>query len=180
MTRTTRFALIAGSILAAAFPAFADVNLPANALASGAFIAAPGESISLCSFSFGVTHLTTLPAQPVTVSLEILDGVSGAVLMQNQITLPPLGSPLHPPDPCITYQVPPLTTSAVPPEGTLFIGAVLVNPQPGFCPTCPSLPGPPPGVGLMASVNVYTPDTSGLPTNVRFIPVLHPPNPCML
>jgi hypothetical protein len=180
MTKPSWFALAAGCIVTAGFPAAAEVVLTANDMSSATFIAAPGEYISICSWNNGVSEPSSATSRPVNLTLEILDGVTGAVLAQNQITLPPLGSVAHPPSPCAQYNVPPLTTPAVPPQGTLFIGVVLVNPQPGACTTCPILPFLPLGVGLMASVNVYTPDTSGLPTNIRFIPVLHPPQPCAL
>ncbi len=145
---------------------------------TGPFLTATGEHVLLCAANItGLTAPTAPsptagdpPAGDVTLSvtLSILNGVTGAVVSSTQVVLPPLGS-TEPPDPCLHFAVPP---GAFAPVSNLFIGAIALNPQ----------PLPPrilPRRILRTSLQIYTPDANGNPTNVRVLSFF-PPSPCFV
>lgn len=149
---------------------------------SGPILAAAGERILVCAANNQLaTLLPPTPASPtaaavpaasvtpLTVTLQIINGVTGVVLTQAQLTVPPLGSTFTPPDPCISYLVPAATFA---PTQNLFVVRVLLNPQPL-----------PPGIcaahTLSVSLQLYTPDVNGNPTNIRAI-AFEPPDPCIV
>jgi hypothetical protein len=115
-------------------------------------------------------------SQPGSVHLEILDGVTGAVLNQGTVVVPPGPSTAHPPNPCVQWTVP--TTATFPGgPGELLIGVALVNLVPG-CTVCVNPQPLPPG-GVVASLSVFMSEANGMPTAIRSVP-LHPPQPCAL
>lgn len=143
------------------------------------FVAAGGEHILVCAANLSpaspaptvtaATSSTSAGSNP-TVILEILNGVTGALLSQKQIALPPVGTP-EPPDPCLEYAVtPPTVTSTTFSSITnLFIGRLEYPPEPTFA-------APLPGI-IATSLTIFTPDSNGNPTNVRVIS-FYPPDPC--
>ncbi len=146
---------------------------------SGPILTAPGETVLVCAANNQLASLlppppptaAVIPSATVTsldVTLQIVNGVTGAVLAQSQITLPPLGSTEAPPDPCLKFSVAPATVAV---SANLFVVRVFLNPQPL-----------PPGIcaahALSVSLQVFTPDTAGNPTNIRAISFL-PPDPCI-
>lgn len=154
---------------------------------SDPLLAQPGEHLLLCvaNLAQSVTPVTTTTNPPtsvpavLTATLQVLNGVSRAILAQSQITLPPLGSATEPPDPCLEFAVPATPTAATPgPLQQLFIAVVRVSPQP----LPPSSGG---GVAmplipvsledLLSSIQVFTPGPANVPTNIRTIP-MHAPN----
>jgi hypothetical protein len=151
---------------------------PARTLtrSSAPLLAVGGEKLLLCAvnnLSAASTSPTsvsaTTPAAPttLTVTLQILNGVTGAVVAQNQVALPPLGAPA-PPDPCVNFAVVPATFA---PSTGIFVARIELNPQPlppGICRANP----------LTASLQVFTLDASGNPTNIRTI-AFAPPDPCI-
>ncbi|MHB1938858.1 MAG: hypothetical protein ACYCOR_20090 [Acidobacteriaceae bacterium] len=145
---------------------------------TGPILAASGENLLLCAANnlpapaVLPTTATIAPADktspPFYVTLKILNGVTGAVLSQTELALPPLGSTEEPPDPCLTFTVAPSTFA---PSTNLFVARVELNPQPlppGLC--RPST--------LTVSMQIFTPDTNGNPTNIRAIS-FEPPDPCL-
>lgn len=146
---------------------------------SGPILAAGGETILLCAANnqlAGVLPPSPTAAAEVTsaeavtslnVTLQIVNGINGAILAQSQVTLQPLGSSAAPPDPCVNYVVPAATFA---PSADLFVARILLNPQPL-----------PPGIcrahALSVSLQVYTPGSNGSPTNIRAI-AFTPPDPC--
>lgn len=170
-------------------PAFAQgpdlAAAPPTFHSSGPILAGGGETVLVCAANnqlFGLLPPTPPPTSaavtnaasvtPLEVTLQILNGVTGAILAQSQVTLPPLGSTATPPDPCVTYVVPPATLA---PSINLFVVRVALNPQPlppGLCANGSH------GNILSVSLQVYTPDNSGSPTNIRAISFL-PPDPCV-
>ncbi len=146
---------------------------------SGPILTAPGETVLVCAANNQLASLlppspttaavTPSPAvTPLNVTLQIVNGVTGAVLAQSEITLPPLGSTEAPPDPCLKFSVAPATVAV---SANLFVVRVLLNPQPL-----------PPGIcaahALSVSLQVFTPDTDGNPINIRAIS-FEPPDPCI-
>lgn len=165
----------------------ASAQLPGSApsamfRSSGPILAAGGETILVCAANNQLASLlppapaaataVTNPAAvtPLSVTLQVVNGVTGAVLAQTQTTLPPLGSTDTPPDPCVNYVVPAATFA---PSNSLFLARVFLNPQPlppGIC-----------AVGnhvLSVSLQVFTPDINGSPTNIRALS-FEPPDPCI-
>lgn len=148
---------------------------------SGPILTAPNETVLVCAANNQLASLLPPPppataallpagpggATPLNVTLQILNGITGAVLAQSQITLPPLGSTFEPPDPCLHFSVAPSTVAL---NASLFVVRVLLNPQPL-----------PPGIcaahALSVSLQVFTSDPNGNPTNIRTISFL-PPDPC--
>jgi hypothetical protein len=174
--------LAVSAMMGSSQPAFAQGPSPAAhplMRSSGPVLAATGETVLLCAANNQLASLLppTPPAPaaltsaaavtPLNVTLQILNGVTGAVLAQAQLALSPLGSTETPPDPCVNFSVAP-STVALP--ASLFVARVLLNPQPL-----------PPGIcaahALAVSLQVFTPDGSGNPTNIRTISFL-PPDPC--
>jgi hypothetical protein len=154
------------------------------------FLAGPGEQVLLCAANITGLTVSTTPSSPtaadppgggvsLSVTLSLLNGVTGAVLLSEQVMLPPLGSTAYPPSPCL--QVAPAPTVFAPVSNS-FIGVVMLNPQPlppGLCaaPILGQYPPNPCGKVLTTSLQIYTPDPNGNPTNVRSIS-FEPPNPC--
>lgn len=159
------------------------------------FLASTGEQVLLCAANVTGLTATTAPsptaavAPPgagvsLSVTLSVLNGVTGAVLRSAQVMLPPLGSTTTPPDPCL--QVAPSPTVFAPVSSS-FIGIVALNPQPlppGLCrqfppePTLGRFPPSPCAKMLTMSLQIYTLDANGNPTNVRVIR-FEPPDPCL-
>lgn len=166
-------------------PVFAQgPNLTAPPLfrSSGPLLAVPGETVLVCAANNQLASLlppTTPPATAalqssaavtsLNVTLQILNGVTGAILAQAQLAVPPLGSTTTPPDPCLNFTVPAATFA---PSTNLFVVRVALNPQPL-----------PPGIcaahALSVSLQIFTHDNSGNPTNIRTIS-FEPPDPCIL
>ena len=145
---------------------------------SGPILAAGGETVLVCAANNQLASLLPPSSPPATaaavpaasvsslnVTLQIVNGITGAILTQSQVTIPPLGSTETPPDPCVNYVVPAATFA---PTTNLFVVRIELNPQPL-----------PPGIcrALSASVQVFTPDSNGNPTNIRTI-AFEPPDPC--
>lgn len=164
------------------------------------FIAGTGEQVVLCAANvIGLMVPATPPsataADPgsggcgtcdISVTLSLLNGVTGAVLSSQQVTLPRLGTTAFPPNPCLQFAQSP---AAFAPVNNSFIGIVTLNPQPlpprvlprGACPNGPifgQFPPSPCSQVLTTSLQIYTPDANGNPTNVRVIG-FYPPNPCV-
>ena len=143
---------------------------------SAPLLAVGGEKLLLCAVNTlpavqtSPTSVSAIPAattSTLTVTLQLLNGVTGAVVAQNQVALPPLGA-FEPPDPCIAFTVAPATFA---PSTGIFVARIELNPQPL-----------PPGRcrvnSLTASLQAFTPDANGNPTNIRTI-VFTPPDPCI-
>lgn len=151
---------------------------PVLTRSSGPILAGGGEIILLCAANNQPTATTTAPATAALTSppagtvmnatLEVLNGITGAILAQRQVSLPPLGSNFTPPDPCLAFSVPP---PSLVPSTNLFVIRVALNPQPL-----------PPGIcarhTFSVALQVYTPDSSGNPSNIRSIS-FEPPDPCI-
>lgn len=172
--------LAVSAVLASSQLAFAqglNVNPSPVTHSSGPILAASGETVLVCAANnqpapapapAPAALSTDATTAPLNVTLQILNGVTGAILSQAQLAVPPLGSTATPPDPCVNYVVPAATFA---PSSNLFIVRVLLNPQPL-----------PPGLcrahALSVSLQVFTPDPSGSPTNIRTI-AFEPPDPCI-
>ncbi len=144
---------------------------------SGPILAATGETVLVCAANNQLESLLPPPGPAaltsgaavtsLKVTLQILNGITGTILAQSQIALPPLGSTAEPPDPCVSFSVAPASFA---PAATLFVVRVALNPQPL-----------PPGIcaahALSVSLQVFRPDSSGNPTHIRSISFL-PPDPC--
>lgn len=143
---------------------------------SGPILAASGERILLCAannYPVAAPAPTTTAAissntssASLNVALQVLNGITGAVLAQTQVAVPPLGSTATPPDPCLSFTVASATLAASPLN--LFVVRVALNPQPlppGLC------------AYLGISLQVFTPEVSGSPSNIRAIN-FEPPDPC--
>jgi hypothetical protein len=151
---------------------------PARSLtrSSAPLLAVGGEKLLLCAANTlpavqtsptSVSATLAATTSTITVTLQILNGVTGAVVAQNQVALPPLGAPA-PPDPCITFIVAPATFA---PSASVFVARIELNPQPlppGICRANP----------LTASLQVFTLDASGNPNNIRTV-AFEPPDPCI-
>jgi hypothetical protein len=155
------------------------------------FLAGTGEQVLLCTANVTGLTVSTAPSSPtaadppgggvsLSVTLSLLNGVTGAVLALQQVILPPLGTNAFPPNPCL--QVAPAPTTFAPVSSS-FIGVVMLNPQPlppGLCANKSILGQFPPNPCshvLTTSLQIYTPGANGIPTNVRVIG-FEPPNPC--
>ncbi len=177
-------ALAAAAALLAVAPALspcqralAQSDHPARILtrSSAPVLAAGGEKLLFCAAnnlpaaSSAPAATTAAAASPtLNVTLQILNGVTGAVLAENRIALAPLGSADLPPDPCISFTV---ASGAFAPSPGLFVARVLLNPQPlppGLCRANP----------LAVSFQAFTPTAGGAPTNVRTL-TFEPPDPCV-
>jgi hypothetical protein len=139
-------------------------------LTTGPLLGAPGEHLLLCASDIGST--------PITLTQQFLDGVTGAILSEQQITLQPPGSTLHPPDPCLEMVVPVpdisvAPTSAAPVARQLFIGVISLNPQSLSSQACLGGKHMP-----VTSLQVFTLGLTAAPVNIRYIPLL-PPDPCL-
>jgi hypothetical protein len=146
------------------------------ARSSAPLLAVGGERLLLCAANnlpavqtspTSVSAAATAAPTTLTVTLQILNAVTGAVLAQNQVTLPPLGT-FEPPDPCINFAIAP---AAFAPSTSLFVARIELNPQPL-----------PPGIcranSLTASLQAFTLDATGNPANIRTI-AFAPPDPCI-
>ena len=171
--------LAVSALLSLPQPAVAQSDfIPSIVHSSGPILAAGGETILLCAANNlsapPPTSVTTAPSLTTTgatinVTLQILNGVTGAVLAERLVALAPLGSTELPPDPCITFVVASTSLAAAPLN--LFVVRVALNPQPL-----------PPGLcaanSLTTSLQIFTPDTNGNPTAIRTIS-FEPPDPCL-
>ena len=172
--------LVLPALTGASQRAFAQAFTPPPVVrSSGPILAAGGETLLVCVANNQAVPTSTAPATaamtsaavtiPLSVTLQILNGVTGAVLAQAQISPPPLGSTFTPPDPCVNYVVPAATFA---PSTNLFLVRIALNPQPL-----------PPGLcalhSVSASVQVFTAGPTGNPTNIRAIS-FEPPDPCLL
>ncbi len=181
MKKQTWFSFVGSCLFVTVLPlgALAQVVTPPTAAVygvSGPVIMATTEHVSLCSWSLAAINPSSYG--PVTVTEEILDGVSGAVLAKKEITLPPVSATPVALDPCLEYApllTPVAGTAAVTtaPPGKLIVGVVLMAPQVS-CSTCLSPIALPPAP-VAASLNVYTLASATMPANIRTIP-LHPAN----
>lgn len=157
--------------------ALAQTDHPVRILtrSSAPVLAAGGEKLLFCAAN-NLPAATVAPAATtaatssptLNVTLEIVNGVTGAVLAQNQIALAPLGSLQLPPDPCVSFTVAPATFA---PSTGLFVARIELNPQPlppGLCRANP----------LSISLQAFTPTAGGVPTNVRTL-TFEPPDPCV-
>jgi hypothetical protein len=157
--------------------ALAQTDHPVRTLTSSSapLLAVGGEKLLFCAANNLPAVQTPPPsvaaASPaanttLTVTLQILNGVTGAVVAQKQVALPPLGA-FEPPDPCITFDVAPASFT---PSTSLFVARILLNPQ-------PLPPGRCRADSLTASLQVFTPDATGNPTDIRTL-AFTPPDPC--
>lgn len=145
------------------------------------FVAAGGEQVLLCAANVAGLTIPTAPsptaADPanggvtLSLTLSILNGVTGAVVSSTPLTLPPLGSTQYPTDPCLQFSVPSVAGAAFAPASNLFIASVALNPQ-------PLPPAKLPRRFLRTSLQIFTLDANGNPTHVRVLSV-YPPNPCL-
>jgi hypothetical protein len=157
--------------------ALAQTDHPVRTLSSSSapLLAAGGEKLLFCAANnlpavqtspTSASATSTTPSTTLTVTLQILNGVTGAVVAQNQVALPPLGT-FEPPDPCIAFTVAP---AAFAPSTSLFVARILLNPQ-------PLPPGRCRADSLTASLQAFTSDATGNPTDIRTL-VFTPPDPC--
>jgi hypothetical protein len=144
-------------------------------LSSPPVLVAPGDVVSVCGVNLtGITTFVGIGGGGTTLDLseQIVDSVTGAILAQQTINLPPLGSVAHPSNPCVQYSVPSTSVSVLGP-GQLLTGLIAATAQSG---TLVAMIAP----GISASLNVYTPSPTPTvtPSNIRTVPLL-PPQPCI-
>jgi hypothetical protein len=86
----------------------------------------PGENALLCA-----VNLAPADSRPIALQLELVEiGDPPTVLGSTEITLPPLDSGLHPPNPCVAVVISAATSTASASSPALVVGRVAVNPQP--------------------------------------------------
>lgn len=179
MRKLNLFTFVGCSLIATILPAGAVAQvavppIPAVYAITGPITIALTEHAELCAFSLGA--IASSSYGPVSVTEEILDGVTGAVLAEKQITFPSISASPAASDPCLDY-APVLTPTAVTsgaatsPAGKLIVGVLLGAPQ-VTCSTCVT-PVTLPSAPVVAALNVFTLATPTAPANIRSIS-LHP------
>jgi len=177
--------LSAFAVVLSALPlASAQVATPSFRMASGPALIAPGEHLLLCAGN--------LRSQAITVTLEILQAVTGTVVAGMSVTLPPITGPTPvalPGDPCIEFSssITSAPSSASPaalpaaPGLPLYIGLVSVSSE-SAPPSTACLNGNHFIGNLVASLQAFTPAASAssteIPIAIRYIPVI-PSDPCI-
>ena len=151
----------AGAILCAlAHPVTAQPGtFIGQVLAGGPISAGTGDHALVCATNLGSTN--------VSVTLEILNALTGAVLLQHSATLGAAGSATSA-GACLDSG-----TGSTAIIGVLIGRVIAVNPQ-------PLPPAPQPGI-VIGSLQVLGMGTSGAVMNPRFVALtpLHPPDPCI-
>src|SRR5579862_4343442 len=131
LTFVASIMVIPGLADRAAAQATSPVLASSLSYSSGPVLAAPGEHILNCAGFTG-----TYSGKTITATLQLLNAATGAVVVQQQVTLPSSSvttSIAEPPDPCLEFVVParvPATASASGVFWPVYIGKVALNPQP--------------------------------------------------
>jgi hypothetical protein len=126
-----------------------------------------GGPISVGAGDHALVCATNLGSAPVSVTMQLLNATSGAVVLQMSTTLGQTGTTSGPGTPGACLDSATASTAII----AVLIARVAVNPQ----------PLPPQTVTLVASLQVLGMGTSG-PLNPRVVALLpvHPPQPCMV